>query len=233
MKKKDLLILIPARSGSKSFKDKNLIKIKNKPLIYFSIKCALKYKSKNSILFCSTDSKKIKHICEKYNLKIPFLRPKKISKDKSRDIEYLNHTLKEFNKIGYRFSNCLILRPTSPLRSIKILDLAYKKFKQKKYDSLRSIIESPYPVFKQWFINKDLIKSVIKSNIKEHYNAPRQILKKTYAQSGNFEFIKINYRTKLGSISGKRIGYYITSKKFECDIDELSDLKKRWWMDRL
>ena len=226
MKKKDLLILIPARSGSKGIKNKNIIKINNKPLIYFSIKFALKYKSKNSILFCSTDSKKIKNICEKYNLKIPFLRPKNISKDKSRDIEYLNHTLNEFNKIGYRFSNCLILRPTSPLRSIKILNMAYKKFKQKKFDSLRSIILSPYPVFKQWFINKDLIKPVIKSNIKEHYNAPRQILKKTYAQSGNFEFININYRTKLKSFSGKRIGYYITPQKFECDIDELSDINK-------
>ena len=101
------------------------------------------------------------------------------------------------------------------MRSVKILELKYKKFKQKKYDSLRSIILSPYPVFKQWFVNKDLIKPVIKSNIKEHYNAPRQILKKTYAQSGNFEFIKINYRTKLKSVSGKRIGYYITPKKFE------------------
>ncbi len=226
MKKKDLLIIIPARSGSKGLKNKNIFKINNKPLIYFTIKFALKYKNKNRIIFCSTDSKKIKKICEKNNLKIPFLRPKNISKDKSRDIEYLNHALNEFNKIGYTFLNCLILRPTSPLRSIKILDSAYKKFKQKKYDSLRSIILSPYPVFKQWFIYKDLIRPVIKSDIKEHYNAPRQILKKTYAQSGNFEFININYRTKLESISGKRIGYYINPKKFECDIDDLSDINR-------
>ena len=74
--------------------------------------------------------KKNQKICEKNNLKIPFLRPKNISKDKSRDIEYLNHALNEFNKIGYIFLNCLILRPTSPLRSINI-DSAYKKFKQK------------------------------------------------------------------------------------------------------
>lgn len=226
MKKKDLLIIIPARSGSKGIKNKNIIKINNKPLIYYSIKFALKFKKKNSVLFCSTDSRKIKNICEEYNLKIPFLRPKNISKDRSRDIEYLNHTLKEFNKIGLRFSNCLILRPTSPLRSVKILDLAYKKFKRKKFDSLRSIILSPYPIYKQWFINKDFIKPVIKSGIKEQYNAPRQILRKTYAQSGNFEFIKINYKTKLKSFSGKRIGYYITPQKFECDIDELSDISK-------
>jgi len=42
----------------------------------------------------------------------------------------------------------------------------------------------------------------------------------------NIKFININYRTKLKSFSGKRIGYYITPQKFECDIDELSDINK-------
>ena len=34
--------IIPARAGSKSIKNKNIIKLKNKPLIYYTIKAAKK-----------------------------------------------------------------------------------------------------------------------------------------------------------------------------------------------
>ena len=226
MIKSELLIIIPARSGSKGIKNKNIIKINNKPLIYYTIKIAKNFNAKQKVIFCSTDSIKIKKICHQFGLNIPFLRPKKISRDNSRDLEYVNHALDNFNKLGNFFKYGLILRPTSPKRDPKILYKFFKKFKNNNCDSMRSIIESPYPVHKLWFLTKDLLKSVIKTNIHEHYNAPRKILRKTYAQSGNFEFFKINYKKKIRSISGKRISYYITSKKLENDIDEIKDLKK-------
>ena len=74
MKKKDLLYIIPARSGSKGLKNKNIFKINNKPLIYFTIKFALKYKNKNRIFFCSKLSflKKSKKFVKKIILKFHF-----------------------------------------------------------------------------------------------------------------------------------------------------------------
>jgi len=226
MIKFELLIIIPARSGSKGIKNKNIIKVNNKPLIYHSIKTAQNFHSKKKVIFCSTDSVKIQKICNKFGLNIPFLRPKKISGDYSRDLEYVNHTLASFNKLGNLFKYGLILRPTSPKRDEKVLLKAFKRFKNNNSDSMRAIIESSYPVHKMWFLNKNLLKPVIKTNIHEHYNAPRQILRKTYAQSGNFEFFKVNYKKKIRSISGKKISYYITSKKLENDIDQIKDLKK-------
>ena len=64
MLKKNLLIIIPARSNSKTIKDKNLLNVFNKPLIYYSIKIAKKIKDNKKIIFCSTDSKKIKKVAE-------------------------------------------------------------------------------------------------------------------------------------------------------------------------
>ena len=61
MKIKKILAIIPARSGSKSIKNKNIIKYKGKPLIYYSIKTALKSKLINRVIV-STDSKKYKKI---------------------------------------------------------------------------------------------------------------------------------------------------------------------------
>ena len=73
MRQHELIIIIPARSGSKGIKNKNIISIKNKPLVYYSIKAAKKFKCKNKLIFCSTDSNKIKKICNKFRINIPFL----------------------------------------------------------------------------------------------------------------------------------------------------------------
>ena len=74
------LIIIPARKGSKRIKNKNLIKILNKPLITWTINYAKKIKKKNYNIVVTSDCEKIKKICKKE--KIFFLnRPKKISGD--------------------------------------------------------------------------------------------------------------------------------------------------------
>ena len=78
--KKNLLILIPARSNSKTIKNKNLVKIFGKPLIYYSIRTAKKIKDNKKIIFCSTDLKKIKKIVKRFGVDIPFMRPKNLLK---------------------------------------------------------------------------------------------------------------------------------------------------------
>ena len=134
--KKDLLILIPARKGSSELKNKNLLKINGHPLIYYSIKIAKRFDNKNNLIFCSTNSTKIKNVCEKYGLKIPFLRPDSISKKLSRDLDYVNHALSNFYKKNITFKYGLILRPTSPIRNYKLIQKAFLFFKKKNLTHL-------------------------------------------------------------------------------------------------
>ena len=54
----DYLILIPARSGSKRIKNKNLVIFNKKPLLYWTIKEAKKI-NLNSLLAISSNSSKI------------------------------------------------------------------------------------------------------------------------------------------------------------------------------
>ena len=227
MNKKNLLIIIPARKSSTNIKNKNLIKIDNKPLIWFSISFAKKIKKNNDEIFCSTNSKKIKKTCEKYGLNVPALRPDNLSQKLSRDIGYVNHALNYFSKKQQYFKYGLILRPTSPIRDLNTIKKAYKLFKVSKHDSMRAIVKLNISCFKMWFKNKNnQISSIMKSNIYEHYNAPRQILQNTYYQTGNFEFFKINYKNKLISISGNKIYGFVTDNKYSHDIDGMSDIKK-------
>ena len=227
MIKKNLIIIIPARSGSKGIKNKNFKKLNGKPLVSYSFEIAKKIKEKDKIIFCSTDSKNIKKLSIKHNVDLPFLRPKNISKNESRDLEYVNHTLAKFYDLGFKFKYGLILRPTSPLRDANYLNNAYKIFKKNKhFDSMRAIIEVKKTPYKMWFKSNKNIKPILKSKIKEHYNAPRQILPKVYWQTGNFEFFRIKFNFKLKSISGKKIYGFEINKKYSLDIDNLNDIKK-------
>ncbi len=81
MKKLFIVAIIPARSGSKGLLNKNIKKINNKHLIYYTINDAKNCDLIKKVVV-STDSIKIKNISEKYGAEVPFLRSKSLSGDK-------------------------------------------------------------------------------------------------------------------------------------------------------
>ena len=72
-----VLGFIPARSGSKGVKNKNIKKIKGIPLLEFSVYAAEKSMEKGYIsdIFVSTDSKDYLELVSKYNIIKGYLRP--------------------------------------------------------------------------------------------------------------------------------------------------------------
>lgn len=226
MIKKNLLILIPARAGSKSIKNKNLLIYKNKKLIVHSFLASRIIKEKSKEIYCTTNSKKIKKIALKEGIKANPLRPSIFCKDLSRDIEFVNHALKVFFNLNITFKNGLILRPTNPNRSKKNINLAYKKFlRSKDATSLKSIYPCNKTPFKTWTLNNNYLKLIapIKS-INESFNAPRQSLPKAFYQTGTYEFFRINYKNNIKTISGKNITYFKVSFNEALDIDNKKDL---------
>jgi CMP-N,N'-diacetyllegionaminic acid synthase len=226
MYKKNLLVIIPARSGSKGLKNKNIRELNSKPLLYYPISTAKKIREKEKIIFCSTNSLLIKKIAEKYKIKVPFLRPENISKDMSTDITFVNHTLKEFAKQKTFFKIGLILRPTSPIRNIKNIEKGYNIFKKNKATSMRAICLAPATPYRMWKLKKGFIEPLLKTNLYEQYNIPRQKLPEVYWQCGNFEYFRIGYKSKINSVSGDKImGYVLKGKETE-DIDTYEDLRR-------
>ena len=91
--KKKIICIIPAREGSVGLKNKNIKKINGKPLIYWPINAAKKSKLIDTIIV-SSDSKKVKKLAKNYNVACPFLRPKKISGHKAKELQKLNRNHK-------------------------------------------------------------------------------------------------------------------------------------------
>mgnify|MGYP006075512507 CR=1 FL=1 len=227
MLKKNYLIIIPARAGSTELKNKNLRKINGIPLINFSINFALKIKlkKKDRNICVTTNSLWVIKNCKKFKSIELIRRPNKISKNISRDLEYVNHSLQYYKKKNFFFKNIIILRPTSPVRSQNMIDRALKLFKRKNADSLKTLYPTKETPYKTWTLEKEnFINNAASCSIFDFHNAPRQILPKTFHQTGTLDILKVNFKTKLKSYSGRKILGLVISKKESMDIDTLEDL---------
>ena len=207
--KKDLVI-IPARKGSKRIKNKNLVKILNKPLIKWTIDYAKKIKTKNIDIIVSSDCNKVKKICIKE--KLYFLkRPKQISADNSKMDQVIFNVLQNLNK-KYRY--IILLQPTSPLRSKSLFRNSLKILNtQKKFDSLIHVAK-----------NK-IFAGTIKNNIwKPGYkkNIRSQDINNSYVSTGNLFIYRSNLFEK--KIKSPKKTYALISNHKWVDIDNPQDL---------
>lgn len=132
IKKFIIWAIIPARSGSKGLKNKNITPFLKKPLLVHSINFAKKLKFIDKILL-STDSKKYKNIGLKNGAEVPFLRSKIASKSNSMEEDVLEDIrIKLLKNKKDPPDYVLWLRPTCPLRDINLYNKAYKKFIKRK-----------------------------------------------------------------------------------------------------
>ena len=88
----NILAVIPARSGSKSVKNKNIRLIDGKPMLAYSIEHALKSRLINRVIL-STDSEKYAEIGRQFGAEVPFIRPAEFATDTSLDIDVFRHAL--------------------------------------------------------------------------------------------------------------------------------------------
>ena len=92
-----ILGFIPARSGSKGIKNKNMANLNKRPLIYYTINIAKRIK-KDVYPFISTDSKKIIKYCKRFGFENRYLRPKSLSKDNSSLFPAIMHGIRWIKK---------------------------------------------------------------------------------------------------------------------------------------
>lgn len=224
-----ILCIIPARSGSKGIKNKNIMDFNGKPLIAWSIEQAKKCNYDMKIIV-STDSQDYADIAITYGAEVPFLRPKKISDDLSTDIEFIKHCV-DWLKMNeeYYCDIILQLRPTSPTRSVNDINNALKLFidNRDKYDSLRSVIPVEKSPYKMYSINNDELKPLFceVNNIKEPYNQARQILPQCYLHNGYIDILNTDILTN-NTISGTKIYPFIMNMDNNIDIDDKKDIPK-------
>lgn len=217
----DVLAIIPARSGSKSVKDKNIRLINGKPMLAYSIGHALQAKCIDRVIV-STDSRQYAEIAREYGAETPFLRPSEYATDTALDIDVFGHALRylEENE-GYLPELVVHLRPTYPVRRISdIENMASYMRDNPDIDSMRCIAPAKEIAYKMWFKDNNNLLTPVMTDIPECYNMPRQQLPKIYYQNACIDVIRADVILKQHSMSGRKIAGYEMDENFDIDTEE-------------
>lgn len=156
---KSILVVVPARGGSKGVKLKNIRKINGVPLVALvgHVVRQLPYVDRAVV---STDHPEIAEIAEKSGLDVPFMRPEQLSGDVVADGHVLHHALMECEKVdNVKFDIIIMLQPTSPFRKPFHVTETVEKLIKGRYDAVWTVSETDskaHPL-KQLVIRNDIL----------------------------------------------------------------------------
>jgi N-acylneuraminate cytidylyltransferase len=199
----DIVAIIPARSGSKSLIDKNIKHLSGHPLIAYSI-AAAKISKKIDRVIVSTNSQEYVEIAKQYGAEVPFIRPDEYSTDVAIDKDFLVHAMNWFKENENNMPEYWVhLRPTTPLRDVKIIDNAIDEIiADESATSLRSGHRAPESPLK-WFLKKShYFRGLIDD---EGYNLPKEEFEQVYIPDGFVDIVKASFVMNNKEIHGNRI----------------------------
>lgn len=135
MIEKQNIIIIPARGGSKRLPQKNVLPLKKKPLLCYSIDYAKKQKGIADRIVVSTDDPQIKALALSNGVEV-IDRPEYLSGDKATTVSALKHVLESIDEV---FDNVILFQVTNPLRPVNLLKEAYEAYLNAGSDSLMTV----------------------------------------------------------------------------------------------
>lgn len=156
---KKVVVVIPARAGSKSIPDKNIRMIAGKPLIGWSIDVAKKTKYVDRVIV-STDGDVISQISKEFGAEV-FHRPPELARDDSLVIDAIRCVIAELTDSGYDADCIVLLEPTSPLRLPSDVDDVIEKLVLGEYDSVATFREAELNPHRAWKIVDGQVKTFI------------------------------------------------------------------------
>lgn len=212
------IAIVPARSGSKRIKLKNIKKFIDEPIIVKTIKNIKKMKLFDRI-YVSTESKRITQVLKHIKDINIIRRPKKLSDDFTGTRDVIVHAIKEISK-EFMLKEVCCIYPTSIF------------FKKKNLIDARKLLKKNNYVFTASEVNKSFLRSFYydkrrRLNLlnKKNYNSRTQDLLNLYYDIGQFYIAYKDTWLNKKIIFDKNSKFIEIPKNTAYDIDDYSDWK--------
>lgn len=226
MEERELLVVIPARGGSRGIPGKNIKPLAGKPLIQYAIDNARSI-VKDRDICVSTDDRAIIKVAKDYGLDVHFVRPDYLAADSAGTYEVLLHALDFYALSGVSYKHLLLLQPTSPFRRDEQVLAAWHKYRKSNPELLVSVMETSSNPYYNLFEENDrgyLVKS------KESTAVTRQELPRVYEYNGAIYFTSVNALRNRPFHRMERIHKFLMDEVSSHDLDTPLDWGVAEWL---
>ena len=219
-----------ARGGSKGLPGKNIRNFGGKPLIAWSIECALSVSGIDQVIV-STDSEEIAEISKSFGAEVPFIRPSELATDQSPEWLSWRHALEYLDTSSRGLPETMVSLPTTaPLRAVVDVENCISKFSKGGCDIVITVTEASRNPYFNMVMEKrngtvDLIMQT--SKVTRRQDAPIVYDMATVCYVASSEFVMKN-----NSIFEGRVKAVNVPKERAIDIDTLLDFQIAEFLSR-
>ncbi|MBW2519255.1 MAG: acylneuraminate cytidylyltransferase family protein [Deltaproteobacteria bacterium] len=225
-----ILVVCPARGGSKGIPNKNL-----KPFLGIPLVARVGHLVKEIAVvdraIVSTDSDEIARVAKEAGLDAPFYRPDDLSGDRISDLQVLTHALIEMERLdNVVYDIIVMLQPTSPLRTVLHVKDTIQMLVDGNWDAVWTVSETDSK-------NHPLKQLTVENGQLDYYDPAgkqviaRQQLVPVYHRNGVAYAIRRKCLLEQKSISGERTGALVLKENL-VSIDTLWDLELAEYISR-
>lgn len=216
MKKRKIVVIIPARGGSKRILFKNIQLLAGKPLIAYTIQNSLKSNLIDRTIV-STDNEKIADIARNYGEEV-IMRPDSLAGDESPTEQTMIHVVETLKKEKYDPEYVVLLQPTSPIRKLSTINEGIKMIIESDADSLLSVCE-----IQHYYLSGHFEGEEYKPDYSQRQFSHK--MPKKYRENGALYITKKDFLINNENRIGGKIRAIIMNNVDSIDIDDISDFE--------
>jgi CMP-N-acetylneuraminic acid synthetase len=214
-----MIIVIPARGGSKRLPHKNIQNLQGKPLLYHTLD-AIAASGLNCPVFVSTDDDHIACLASVYSGVKVIMRPEMLASDTASTESVLLHVLDVVGEDGINPKWLMTLPPTSPFRSPETIR-RFAETVQREPDAQDCLMSTTENRGDFWQMKSD------GTLIRLFPDAPRRQQERTplFEENSAVYISRVTILRDTGTIIGGRIRGHVIPALEGFDINTAEDMK--------
>lgn len=221
METRELLILVPARAGSKGLPGKNAKVLGDLPLLGWTAAAIREARlGRDVTTVLSTDVEELASIGRSVGLSVPFLRPPELATDEASILDVALHCLSWFETERQTiYESIMLLQPTSPFRNPASIVGALQKFRERDVDGVVGVKRICRSVSTLFISENEQLKSLTDTKV----IARRQEVEPLYTPNGALYLVSVNALRKERTFFPRRLIGLEMDQIASIDIDDKAD----------